>query len=484
MSRPSCFVALLLALISISAVSEAQLQYKVTFNYQTPNQAISVANGDFNRDGKPDFALLQPPVVSVLFNLGSGKFGNQRDTTVPADAFPAATADVNRDGRLDLLIGQSNTPAILVYMGNGDGTFKSPLSVALTVPANGFALGDLNNDGKLDLAASECTSYDSPCDIAVYFGDGGGNFLLTKIINTPAGTSENLVVTDFNRDGKLDLAVAARGPSRGLVFFGYGNGEFKPAKELPVTNPIPADSVESSPNLTDGDFNGDGVPDLAVMAGYRCGGSACGGANITTFLSNGAGGFTLKYRWNDTNAFGPERMYSMDLNNDLRQDLYTYNGSPWVGQIYNWIGQKDGSLKSFSSNFYPSTPSWVESRDMDLDARHDMIVADWMGGAAWVAVNQNGSPNCPPPGSDNTRAKICSVAATSTAGTYVVKASGNSVAGIKRLELWIDGKKKYEVLNDQIQYRVALTPGTHRVVVAAVDKYIGYSKTEKIVSIR
>jgi hypothetical protein len=483
MFRPSSYLATAVILFSLGTTGAAQLQYKVTYNYPTSNQALSVANGDFNRDGKPDFALLQPPFVSVFFNLGGGKFGNRHDTTVPADAFPIQTADVNRDGKLDLILAETNTPVIKVYLGNGDGSFKAPSSVALTTAANGFAVGDVNNDGKVDLAVTECASYDSPCDIAVFIGDGAGNFLLTKIINTPAGNGENLVLTDFNRDGKLDLAVATRKPSRALVFFGYGNGEFHTAKTLGVSNPLPPDSAESTPNLTTGDFNGDGVPDLAVMAGYVCGGSACGGANITTFLSNGAGDFTLKGHWNDSNAFGPDRMGSADLNNDLKMDLYTFNGSPWVGAIENWLRQADGSLKEGTTNFNPSTPSSVEFRDMDLDGRHDMVAADWMSAGAWVAINLNGTPNCAPPGSDTTRAKICTVTASGTPGTYVVKASGNSLAGIKRLELWVDGRKKYEVLNDQMQYRVALAPGTHHIVAVAVDKYVGTSKTEKVVSI-
>jgi hypothetical protein len=483
MSRPSSYLALAVLVFACSASSLAQLQYKASFNYTPSNTPLAVASGDFNRDGKADVALLQSPVLSVFFNQGSGKFGNRRDTTVPGDASRMQVADVNRDGIVDLLVSEYQTPTILVYLGNGNGTFKPPLNVAFTVPASGFGLGDINNDGKVDLAVMECPDYNSPCDVAVFIGDGLGNFLLTKLINTPVGGGENVVVTDFNRDGKLDLAVTARAPSRGLVFFGYGNGEFHSPKTLTVNNPLPPDSAEVSPNLASGDFNGDGVPDLAVMAGYVCGGSACGGANVTTFWSNGAGGFTFKNYWKDNNAFGPDYIRVADLNNDLRQDLYAYNGSPWVGQIENWMQQSDRSFAKANSNFNVSTPSSVEFRDLDGDGRHDMVASDWFGPGVWVALNQNGTPNCSLPGSDAMRAKICSVSATSTPGTYVVRASGNSQVGIKRLELWIDGTKKYEVLNDQMQYRVALPPGTHHLVAVAVDKYIGYSKTEKLVAI-
>jgi hypothetical protein len=56
-----------------------------------------------------------------------------------------------------------------------------------------------------------------------------------------------------------------------------------------------------------------------------------------------------------------------------------------------------------------------------------------------------------------------------------VRASGNSPVGVKRLEVWIDGKKQYAKLNDQLAKSFTLAAGTHRIAVVAVGRYKGTS---------
>ncbi len=55
--------------------------------------------------------------------------------------------------------------------------------------------------------------------------------------------------------------------------------------------------------------------------------------------------------------------------------------------------------------------------------------------------------------------------------------------GIQRLELWVDGVKRYQILNDQMRHALTLTAGTHGITIVAVDQYAGYAKTTKYVSI-
>jgi hypothetical protein len=76
-------------------------------------------------------------------------------------------------------------------------------------------------------------------------------------------------VGDFNRDGKLDLAVAT--PS-GVVTILLGNvdGTFQSAKYFAAGGGF----------VTVGDFNGDGYPDLAVGGGGNPG-------TLTILLNDG-----------------------------------------------------------------------------------------------------------------------------------------------------------------------------------------------------
>jgi hypothetical protein len=67
---------------------------------------------------------------------------------------------------------------------------------------------------------------------------------------------QSLAVGDFNGDGLLDLAVAGAGGTR--VLLGNGDGTFQTTTVGYATG--------SSIGVAVGDFNGDGLPDLAVTA--------------------------------------------------------------------------------------------------------------------------------------------------------------------------------------------------------------------------
>ena len=474
------FIALLATFFCATAF--AQLNYTISYSSSTNSVPSGVALADFNRDGKPDFAALEGSQISVYLNIGSGKFSGPVNSPVPSDAYLVQAADFNRDRKIDVVIAEANTSRLGILLGNGNGTFGAPSYLPLASYPQAVALGDINNDGKVDIAVESCTtSVPNVCSIDIYLGNGSGGFSLANVFNVPGGFSrDNLVLTDFNRDGKLDLATVATGPSRALVYFGQGNGTFKAPLTLVVKNPVPSQSYEEIPNLVSGDFNGDGVPDLAVMAGYGCG-SACGQANVTSFLSNGAGGFTERAYWIVANNFGTESMLAADLNNDLRQDLMLWNGGVRSGRIDNWLGNGNGTFYDIGGP--GDSFSDVQIRDMNLDGRHDLVYGDYLFDGVGVQLNSNGSGLCAPPPSDSIRAKICSPGSTTSSTSVSFLASGNSPVGVKRLELWVDGTKRYEVLNDQLKKTLTLSTGSHQITVVAVDKLVGISKTTKTITV-
>jgi hypothetical protein len=89
----------------------------------------------------------------------------------------------------------------------------------------------------------------------VLLGNGDGSFQAAQ--NFGVGSSPwSLAVGDFNGDGVQDLAVANNGSNNVSVLLGNGDGSFQAAQNF---------GVGSSPwSLAVGDFNGDGKPDLAV----------------------------------------------------------------------------------------------------------------------------------------------------------------------------------------------------------------------------
>lgn len=65
----------------------------------------------------------------------------------------------------------------------------------------------------------------------------------------------------------------------------------------------------------------------------------------------------------------------------------------------------------------------------------------------------------------------------------LVRASGNSPAGVIQLQVWIDGKKQYVKWGDQLSKGFTLSSGRHKIAVVANDKYVGSAKTSVIVNV-
>jgi trimeric autotransporter adhesin len=88
---------------------------------------------------------------------------------------------------------------------SGDGTFQPAVNYAAGNELNSIASDDFNGDGKLDLVASSFNE----SDVSILLGNGDGTFQAPMNFNTNTQQSASAVaVGDFNRDGRLDLAVA------------------------------------------------------------------------------------------------------------------------------------------------------------------------------------------------------------------------------------------------------------------------------------
>jgi hypothetical protein len=142
-----------------------------------------------------------------------------------------------------------------VLLGNGDGTFRPAVTYGTSVEFYSGVLGDFNRDGKMDVALT------SNNGIYVFLGNGDGTFGAPTIVGSSTGYPNgysNLVAADFNLDGKLDLlATFAAGVS---IFMSNGDGTFQPALTVPMNG------VGFS-SLTVADMNSDGVPDIITFTG-------------------------------------------------------------------------------------------------------------------------------------------------------------------------------------------------------------------------
>jgi hypothetical protein len=252
-----------------------------------------IAVDDFNRDGNADVVLADGSVY-----LGNGNGGLRFRASADLGGVSVTTGKFNHDGKPDLAAAVECAPAgcssggqLLIALGNGDGTFQTPTAL----PTAGFfaesvAVADFNNDGNLDVAVvNNCT--DIGCSgggsVSVFLGDGRGTFSLLNTISLPSGNPSSIVTGDFNNDGAADLAIGLitpfGEPSTVNILLGNGDGSFL----SPIVFETPDDDGITAVAI--GDFNNDGILDIALADGAVC--SDCSGHGRIMY-GNGDGTFT------------------------------------------------------------------------------------------------------------------------------------------------------------------------------------------------
>jgi hypothetical protein len=229
--------------------------FLAALNYGAGTNPTSVVVGDFNGDGKLDLATANGGSndVSVLLGNGDGTFQSAVNYGAGAQAHSLAVGDFNGDGSLDLAVANYGANNISVLLGNGDGTFRVAVEYNAQTQPISVAVGDFNGDGKLDLAVPDL----GQDTVSVFLGNGDGTFQPAVTYNTGSGPS-SVSVGDFNGDGSLDLAMPSL-RSGVSVLLGNGDGTFQPAVNFSdASNDFGTDSVAV------GDFNRDGRLDMAI----------------------------------------------------------------------------------------------------------------------------------------------------------------------------------------------------------------------------
>lgn len=192
--------------------------------FTLPQGPVAIASGDFNGDGRIDFAVADGNGVSILLGNPDGSFAAGVDYSVGGVAPTGlAVGDVNGDGKLDLIVVAGE---VAILLGNGDGTFQAP-TIVPNVSGTAVAAGDFNKDGKLDLAIA--TGSNGPA-VWILLGNGNGTF--GAGVDYPTVGSFSVIIGDFNGDGNPDLAVgnaySGGGGDEISILLGKGDGTFKP----------------------------------------------------------------------------------------------------------------------------------------------------------------------------------------------------------------------------------------------------------------
>ncbi|HEV3304992.1 MAG TPA: FG-GAP-like repeat-containing protein [Candidatus Sulfotelmatobacter sp.] len=239
-------------------------------------------------------------------------------------------------------------------------------SVAPQSPAS-VAIGDFNRDGKLDMAVA---SYPQTVDgISVLLGNGDGTFRAPAYYSGGVNPG-SLAAADFRGNGLLDLAAAG---ANGInILLGNGDGTFQPATQY---------SIPGAPFfVAAGDFNNDHKLDLVFISF----------GSIGVMFGNGDGTFQSPIYFSPPHA--PSGLGVGDFNHDGKLDLAIGEQFGGSSQVQIYLGNGNGTFQLGNTYAVGVSPNSIAVADLRKNGKLDLAVACSGTGAIFVLLgNGNGT---------------------------------------------------------------------------------------------
>jgi FG-GAP-like repeat len=276
------------------ALARGDGMYTITNTYvgafgawaSSPN--VKPVTGDFNRDGYTDIALVGGigwGSIPTAFSAGGGAFTvtNQSVANFPSWAQASGArpiiGDFNRDGMSDIaLVGGAGWATLPVAYSYGNGTFATfnagatgagwNFSQTVSAPGSKLIVADFNRDGMSDLLV---VGSSASMNLRFAISYGNGSWLLVETAASALGIyagrpGAQVVTGDYNKDGWPDLAVTVQDTVQGVhIATNAGNYTFS-GQSYSIGN-FGAMAATPGVRAISGDFNGDGLSDIALTGG-------------------------------------------------------------------------------------------------------------------------------------------------------------------------------------------------------------------------
>jgi hypothetical protein len=289
-----------------------------------------------------------------------------------------AIADLDRDGLNDVLVCDSLRNILSWVRQAPRGTFTETTIAGVAAPAHVEAI-DFDRDGDLDLVVAALgflfPNNNRVGSVIVMENDGQQRFRSHYIADRVARVADARAA-DLDGDGDLDVSVAGFGYDDGETSWleNQGNWKFEQHILQRLSGPI---------NAIPADINGDSSLDIVALVSQEW-------EEIWAFINDGRGMLTPRMLWGSTNAdFGSSWMTLVDMDRDKDPDILYANGDafeyappnsrPWQG--VQWL-ENLGDLKfEFHRMVDLQGATSPEAVDLDDDGDLDVLLVnannDW-----------------------------------------------------------------------------------------------------------
>ncbi len=289
---------------------------------KAPGHAVACAVGDYDGDALNDLAVALDDRVLLFRNLGHGKF---QDVTAEAGLAPRnrpsgiTFVDYDHDGDLDLFLTGSalkpgDAPNVL-WRNNGNKTFTEwtgPTGLGGSGTTTSVILTDFNNDRAVDLAVTG----DSPAPL-IYVNPREGKYptqpLFTDVNLSP---TTGIAVFDFDKDGWMDIAVTHAG-APGLTLWRNVEAPDHIGRRFERVA-LPVGDALRGWGLTPIDIDNDGWIDLAALV------ETASGPEVRVLRNLGDGSFedvSRRLGLDQVKLTAPRGLIAADVDGDGAADL-------------------------------------------------------------------------------------------------------------------------------------------------------------------
>ena len=250
--------------------------------------AVACTVGDFDADGLNDVAVALEDSVRLFRNLGHGKFEDATaEAGVTARNRPTGITfvDYDHDGDLDLLLSgmplKDGDEANVLWRNNGNKTFTE-VTAATGLGGSGrtasVILTDFNNDRAVDLAMTG----DGAAPV-LYVNPREGKYPALALYGVKLPATEGIAVLDYNKDGWMDIAVTHAG-APGVTLWRNVAGPNNVGRRFERVS-LPLNGALRGWGVTAVDIDNDGWVDLAALV------QTSAGPRVRVLRNRGDGSF-------------------------------------------------------------------------------------------------------------------------------------------------------------------------------------------------